>query len=313
LPPGRKEANTLLTERIHRGHILRILGADTPVGTIPLSAAQSYASARSRDAWRGRPIGADTVRKELKALGHVWAWAHALGHVDAACPWALKDLRLGKDVSREPFRTMVEIERRIARGGLGDEEQSRLWECLYLAGAEVESLLDYARDHATAGFVGPMVEFCALTGARRSELCRARVDDFDFENRTVHIRERKRVHSRRETTRVVELHERLARAMRAWFDAHPGGQFALAQDDGAPVSVSLATEHVRRTLAGDPRWHLIPGFHTLRHSFASILAARGVDQRVIDAFMGHQTPEMRASYQHLFPKALRRAIDELLA
>ncbi len=40
---------------------------------------------------------------------------------------------------------------------------------------------------------------------------------------------------------------------------------------------------------------------------------RGVDQRVIDAFMGHQTAEMRARYQHLFPASRRRAIDELLA
>ena len=53
--------------------------------------------------------------------------------------------------------------------------------------------------------------------------------------------------------------------------------------------------------------------HTFRHSFASILAMKGVDQRIIDAMMGHQTEEMRARYQHLFPKAKQRAIDELLS
>ncbi len=35
------------------------------------------------------------------------------------------------------------------------------------------------------------------------------------------------------------------------------------------------------------------GFHTYRHSFASNLAARGLDQRIIDEFMGHQTEAMR--------------------
>ena len=41
------------------------------------------------------------------------------------------------------------------------------------------------------------------------------------------------------------------------------------------------------------------GFHTYRHSFASNLAARGVDQRIIDEWMGHQTEAMRKRYRHL--------------
>jgi integrase len=100
--------------------------------------------------------------------------------------------------------------------------------------------------------------------------------------------------------------------MAGWFAEHPGGQYALCQDDGRPVSVALATEHFGCTLAGSETWRNVRGFHTFRHSFASILAMKGVDQRVIDAMMGHQTAEMRARYQHPFPQARRRAIDELL-
>jgi integrase len=50
------------------------------------------------------------------------------------------------------------------------------------------------------------------------------------------------------------------------------------------------------------RWEVIRGWHVFRHSYASINACRGVDQRVIDADLGHQTEEMRKRYQHLFPK-----------
>jgi integrase len=50
------------------------------------------------------------------------------------------------------------------------------------------------------------------------------------------------------------------------------------------------------------------GFHTYRHSFASNLAAAGVDQRLIDEFMGHTTEAMRKRYRHLFPAAKRSAI-----
>jgi site-specific recombinase XerD len=35
------------------------------------------------------------------------------------------------------------------------------------------------------------------------------------------------------------------------------------------------------------------GFHALRHSFSSNLTRAGVDDRIIDHFMGHQTEEMR--------------------
>jgi integrase len=313
LPAGKKEANTLLTERIHRGHLVRILGGEAPVLGIKLAEAQRYVAVRSQETWRGRSIGPDTIRKELKTLRFIWAWAHALEKVETGCSWKLGDLHLGKDLDREPFRTMEEIKRRIRRGGLDAEQTARLWGCLYLTGAEVSKLLDYARDHGSTGFAYPMVCFCALTGARRSELCRSRIDDFDFKNRTVHLRERKRDQTKKETTRVVDLHDRLRDVMRAWFSEHPGGQYTLAQDDGETVSVDLASDHFRRTIAGSKVWRVIPGFHTLRHSFASIMACRGVDQRIIDDFMGHQTPEMRDRYQHLFPKALRRAIDELLA
>jgi integrase len=312
LPAGKKESNTLVTERIHRNHISRVLGEGTAVESLTLAEAQRYAARRSREEWNGKRISSDTIRKELKTLRYIWTWGQALGHVPSGCPWQLKDLHLGKDHGREPFRTREEIERRIARGGMSPAEIERLWECLYLTGADVKGCLNYVKKHASAPFVYPMFVFVALTGARRSELCRSRIDDFDFASRSVSLRERKRDQSKAETIRTVDMHDLLADAMRDWIGRHPGGQFTLCQEEGSPVSIHLASAHFNRTLVGSETWSTIPGFHTFRHSFASILATRGVDQRVIDAYMGHQTAEMRARYQHLFPASRRRAIDELL-
>jgi integrase len=53
------------------------------------------------------------------------------------------------------------------------------------------------------------------------------------------------------------------------------------------------------------------GYHTYRHSFASNLAAAGVDHRIIDEFMGHTTESMRKRYRHLFPQNRKRAIESL--
>ena len=158
-----------------------------------------------------------------------------------------------------------------------------------------------------------MLAFVALTGARRSEVCRSRIDDFDFVNGVVHLRERKRVHGSAESIRAVDLNPMLVEVTRAWFAEHPGGDFTLAQEDGRPVSVDLAREHFRRTFDASDTWSVVKGFHAFRHSFASILAKRSVDQRVIDRLMGHQTEAMRQRYQHLFPQEKRRAIDDLLS
>jgi integrase len=49
------------------------------------------------------------------------------------------------------------------------------------------------------------------------------------------------------------------------------------------------------------------GFHVFRHSFASNCAAKGIDQRILDAWLGHTT-EIRKRYLHLIPSNESAAI-----
>jgi site-specific recombinase XerD len=56
---------------------------------------------------------------------------------------------------------------------------------------------------------------------------------------------------------------------------------------------------------------VLRGFHVLRHSFVSCLAAAGVDQRIIDEFVGHQTDEQRRRYCHLVPDVKQQAISRV--
>jgi integrase len=53
---------------------------------------------------------------------------------------------------------------------------------------------------------------------------------------------------------------------------------------------------------------VLRGFHVLRHSFISCLAAAGVDQRIIDEWAGHSTDEQRRRYRHLVPDVKQQAI-----
>ena len=58
----------------------------------------------------------------------------------------------------------------------------------------------------------------------------------------------------------------------------------------------------------DSRWSVLKGWHVLRHSFISSLASRGIDQRLIDEWVGHQTEAMRRRYRHLTPDVQQQAI-----
>lgn len=308
---AKKRPNTLRTILIHQEHVSRILGKDRAIDSIGLTDLRTYCEHRAKEPGKAGLVRPYTIRKELRTLRQVWEWGHRLGNAPAPV-WRMADLELEPDRGREPFRTYEEIERRIKRGGLSEPEQGRLWRCLYLTGAEVAEALEHVRGHTTAPWFYPMMAFCALTGARRAELLRSRIDDWDFQNGTVHIRELKRDKTKDFTMRAVDIHSRLASVMQEWLAGHPGGQFTIAQEGGGVVSGDLADSHFDRVMGGHKKWCRITGFHTFRHSFASILAANGQDQRVIDALMGHQTEEMRKRYQHLYPKAKRRAVDSLI-
>ena len=46
---------------------------------------------------------------------------------------------------------------------------------------------------------------------------------------------------------------------------------------------------------------MIRGLHTLRYSFISACATKGIDQRYIGEWVGHSTDEQRRRYRHLAP------------
>jgi integrase len=77
-----------------------------------------------------------------------------------------------------------------------------------------------------------------------------------------------------------------------------------------PLTVDEAADHLRRTLAGS-EWEVVRGYHTFRHSFISACASRGIDQRLIDEWVGHQSDEQRRRYRHLYPSVQAEALKSV--
>jgi integrase len=233
-----------------------------------------------------------------------------------------RGLRFPKTQEKPPFQTLAEIERRIKRGGLSAADAADLWDCAFLTLKDIGDLLEHVHRVALQPFLYPMFVFAAHTGARRSEIIRCQWDDVDFESGCVLLREQKRVKNVL-STRRVPLSPLLASVLKDWQKRHPEGSYTFCHDLSVvrskttrtgfgPLTRNEARDHFKRTIA-DSRWKNLRGWHCLRHSFASNCAAAGIDQRIINGWMGHQTEEMVKRYRHLLPDQQKDAIRKVFA
>jgi integrase len=307
LPEGAKEANTRYTERIHLEHLKRLMGARILFKGLTTDALQRYVDERSKEpGQKGKPVSHITIQKEIGTLASLWnKWA--LPQRLVAGPAPTRGLIYSKAKGKPPFATWKQITRQINRGGLTEDQEAELWDCLFLTLPETEQLLAYVRDTCRHRFVSAMFAFAAHTGARRSELLRSQVDDFDFAGDMVTIREKKKDRSKDLTFRSVPMSPFLRDVMHDWLKRHPGGQLTICSRPNVPLTAQLAAHHFRWTVDSS-KWAVLKGWHVLRHSFASNAAAKCVDQRLIDEWMGHQTEEMRRRYRHLIPNQQQAAI-----
>ena len=173
---------------------------------------------------------------------------------------------------------------------------------------EIDELLA----HLQANYKRPMIQvmfvFAAHTGARRSEMLRSQVEDFDFDAGMVTLREKKRDRSKDLTFRSVPMTPLLRQTMSSWFSAHPGGQLTICAEANVPIVPNMA-HHYFRWAVDNSKWEKMRGWHVLRHSFCSNCALKRIDQRIIDSWMEHQTEDMRRRYRHLFPDHQQQAMQ----
>ncbi len=322
LPRGAKEDSSVATEKTHAGHFVRLLGGSVPIRTLGVSQLQRYVSARRKEnGQRGKKIQPHTIKKELQTFKQFWDFARARHYVEGDCPTL--HVRLPKPDEKPPFHTWPQIEAAIAKGGLTELQIDELWDSLFLGEKEIQELVAYVKKNAEHPFVYAMFAFTAFTGARRSEIIRSQVRDFQFDNNLVLIREKKRRHEVSVSFRRVQLHAQLRAIMDDWFKVHPGGPYTICtppnflrskkkSESAQPLTESQAHDHFQRALTAS-KWKVVRGFHVLRHSFASICAQKGIHQSIIDSWLGHQTEEMRNRYRHLFPEETRKAMDRVLA
>lgn len=202
---------------------------------------------------------------------------------------------------------------------------------------------DYAP--AGTGRFAAVVDCGAGLGMRQGEILGLPVDQVDFLERTVHVRQQIRFIAGKpvfappkgQRERDVPLPESVSRALAEHIRQYPPRKVTLPWRflDGKPRACSLLFTGIRgaavsrlafnnhvgqpaRRAAGIPDGNgERTGMHQLRHRYASVLLAGGVDIRALSEYLGHHDPSFTLRiYAHLMPGSddrARRAIEKALS
>lgn len=291
---GSMTPESLSQRRRILAYTVKVLGSSTAADSLRLADLQRWVDGRTATA------APDTARIELSKLRSAYSWGQRMGLVTTDWPRGKLSYPLADEMPH--WISLAEAERRIALGA----DPRRIWRGVYLRPEEVREFLEHVRSHPGPDWLYPACVLAAHTGCRRSEMRRCRTEDIDLFGLVITIRERKRVPGKR-STRLVPVTHALAEALGPVVQR--ARTFAFGKRDREMPS-SSASKALAVAVEGS-RWEQCVSWHVLRHSFISALASNGVDQRIIDSFVGHQTEEQRRRYRHLYPSTQREAIRQV--
>ncbi len=212
------------------------------------------------------------------------------------CRWMIKDRRARVNPV-EDMEKIDETEFRRQRRALTLDEQKRLLQATENAGTH----------HNMTGFERALVYRLALqTGLRANEIRTLTVSAFDFTARTVTVLA---AYSKDRKTATLHLKADTAAMLKQYLSGKlPGvSAFNLADQPAKMLKKDLAAAGIEyRSEQGQA------DFHSLRHTFGSMLAASGVHPKTAQTLMRHKDINLTMSiYTHSYREAEVSAIDSL--
>ena len=151
-----------------------------------------------------------------------------------------------------------------------------------------------------------LVLVATLTGMRQSELLHLRWEDCDLLRRVILVQNTEGFTTKSKKNRLVPMHPRVFDALSRRKAASIG---PLVFEQIRQDSVSKKFKKLIRRLKFDDRLHS----HSLRSTFASHLAKRGVSLFAIQQLLGHSSPRVTQLYAHLCPSQLHDEVGVLFS
>lgn len=156
----------------------------------------------------------------------------------------------------------------------------------------------------------PRYRVCLTTiyscGLRLQEGTHLQVPDIDSARRMLHIR-----HGKGNKDRYVPLPQSTLERLRQYWQAHRNPLWLFPSEGRAHINLAKATEPMHKSgvqeafHAALKQSHINKraSVHTLRHSWATHLLEGGVNLRLIQEYLGHNSPATTSVYTHLTARA----------
>ena len=166
----------------------------------------------------------------------------------------------------------------------------------HLTEAEVERLIDVAKDNRWGHRDATMILVAYRHGLRSSELVDLRWDQVDFETATLHVR---RVKQGTPSTHPI-LGDELRALRRLQREQEPKSPFVFTSERGAPFTTAGFARMVERA-GSEAEFGFKAHPHMLRHACGYALANRGHDTRALQAYLGHSNIQHTVRYSEMSP------------
>ena len=169
----------------------------------------------------------------------------------------------------------------------------------YLTEAEVERLMNAAKRNRWGHRDSTMILVAYRHGLRASELVDLRWDQVDFASGTLHVNRLKQGVPSTHPIRGDEL-----RALRRLKKEQSKSAFVFTSERDAPFTAAGFARMIERAgIEAKLAFKAHP--HMLRHACGYTLANKGVDTRVLQAYLGHKNIQHTVRYTKLSPDRFR--------
>ena len=252
------------------GGVLRAFSActDKPAGQITADDIRLYIGGLAR-----RGLRESSIQTHVSTLRSFFSWLAAEDTIGKSPMCRIRTRKLDRTATRHP---------------LTDKELTRL------------------REHCRDCRERALVEFLATSGCRLSEAAGIRLEQIDWQRRSV------RVLGKGHKERTVFFSAEAGKLLEAYTGSRGGGAslFATARPEHRPLSPRSIQRIIREIgqRAGLAR-RVHP--HILRHTFATQALKGGMALPVIQQLLGHEDPKTTMIYAAILPEAARRAYTKI--
>jgi integrase len=174
----------------------------------------------------------------------------------------------------------------------------------YLKVEELEYLLSTIRK---VTWLKDVVVFAVNTGLRRGELCNLVWEHVDLKNRVITVQSDDRYRVKMGKFRIVPLNAKAYEVLKKRFHQR-NSDYVFTSEHGQKINADFLSKRFKRYVRLSGLGEEIH-FHSLRHTFASLLAQASVPLYEIKELLGHSKISVTEQYSHLSPQTLRKAVQ----